>query len=737
MEGGGKMPKLRDITTTEFPEVLKPLRFHGAFDRNGPYLLSGRDYVGDCPFCGKHRSLVANGDTGQWVCHSKPEECGRTGNASTFLASFAIECHKSTSEQAWTKLSRYRKGVPVSAFRRWEVGYDAAMGRYIVPVKNAGGHIADLRVYNPRTKKKMGTAGQPAGCFNLNVAANCQSFKDTTLYIAEGEWDAMALDWLLRRVDPDFDFVVVGVPGARTVKTEWIDIFKRFGRVVVMGDNDGDGDAMSEKVWSKLTADGFKGELRFLNWPETAPDKHDLTDQIAAGIDEGVNARRIWKSIVKLISSEHRRMPFKGQETAEVAKGRKRTTTDRPEENPTFAETVAEYQKHLEITTHHNLALQFCFSVYLATQWDGDPLWGFVCGVPGSGKTELLCSMDGAPEAIYYSSLQAKALVSGFKFDPDPSLIPEMIGRCSIFKDFTELLSGNQLALEDTYAVLRGWYDGHVKRKFGNGVEREYFGRGNMLAGVTNVIHGQNDSSLGERFIKFQLPKPKTSVARKIVMSAMLNTAQEEKKNNDIKKAATAFLNRTVPKSVPAEVIPEDFMERIYALSNLVSLMRAKVEYNGFGFDRELSHTPEAELPTRLGKQLVKMAMANAIVLDKPKVDEESFRLVERVAFNTAHGFHLDIVEALMRMNGGRNTETEDIAENHRMPVTTLRRRLEDLCLLGIVNKQLFRTGKSGRPTARYSVAPSVRRTWNNAQVKDSHIEEAEAARVKTIDDQD
>ncbi len=711
----------KQSSNDDFPEALKPFRFHGVFTRTGPYLRSGRDWIGECPFCGKRKSFAVNRDNGQWSCHSKPQDCGRSGNIPTFLHQFAEDTHKHTRPALWTELSRLRKKIPVEAFKQWGVGWDYKLKRWVVPVRAKDGGIVDLRVYSPKTGKKMGTAGRSAGCWNLAGAAEVAG-PDVVLFICEGEWDGMALHWLLDQLGLDYKWAVIALPGARTVKDEWISVVKKFGRVVTMGDNDGDGDAMAEKIWSKLMANGFRGKLQFLNWPDTLPEGHDVTDQIGAGLAVKLLKRRVWKSLQRLIDNEHRRQPFKGEDNITAAKGGRRAVeVERPATNPSFMDTVKVYEKHLKMTNHHIMALQYCYSIYLSTQWDDDPLWGFLVGVPGSGKTELLVSMDGSPEAIYYSSLQSKGLVSGFQCDPDPSLIPEMIGRCSIFKDFTELLKGNEDLRNETFDVLRGWYDGHVKRKFGNGVEREYVGRGNVIGGVTNVIHSQNDSTLGERFIKFQMPKPKKKVADEIVMRAILNTAQEEKKNEELRAAANAFLNRKVPHLVPGEVIPMKFLLRIRALANLVSFMRAKVDWSGYGYDKELAHRPEAELPTRLGKQLTKLCMANMVVMDKKKADEDVFRLVERVAFNTAHGFHLDIVQAAMEQDG-KNLMVDDLVEGARMPKETLKHRLDDLYTLNLINKTAMRSGVAGRPHTRYTLVRSIRDLWREADVKEDHV---------------
>jgi hypothetical protein len=324
---------------------------------------------------------------------------------------------------------------------------------------------------------------------------------------------------------------------------------------------------------------------------------------------------------------------------------------------------------------------------------------------------------------MYFSSMKGEQLISGFKMDPDPSMIPSMIGRCTIFKDWTELLKGNQFQLNETNGRLRGWFDGLVDRTFGNGVKREYVGRGNLIACVTNAIHGVSDATVGERFLKFQMPKPPRREADDLVMKSMLNVLKDDEKNEKLRAAALAFLNRDMPTLDPLEVCGRDYLQRILALANLVALLRAEVEYKGFGFDKEVSHRPEAELPTRIGQQLTKLAMANTVVHGRKKTNEHAFRLVERVAFNTAYGFNLDIIQALMTA-GGRKVLTDDVVELTRIPGNTITNRLKDLVIRGVLNTTIRRSRGVGRRAAVYTVVPSVRRLWEQADVKGYHSKE-------------
>ncbi len=206
-------------------------------------------------------------------------------------------------------------------------------------------------------------------------------------------------------------------------------------------------------------------------------------------------------------------------------------------------------------------------------------------------------------------------------------------------------------------------------------------------------------------------------------------TTKEEEKNDDIKGAALAFLNRDMPKLDPAVVIPGTHLQRILALANLIAVLRAEVEYKGYGFDKEVSHRPEAELPTRLGQQLTKLAMANMVVMGKRLVDDDVFHLVERVAFNTAYGFNLDIIHALMGL-GGQGIFLDDAVEVTRIPHNTITKRLEDLVVMGVAKRVKLKINRgAGRAAMTYSVVPSVRQLWKQAKVKGQHSLESAANR--------
>lgn len=70
--------------------------------------------------------------------------------------------------------------------------------------------------------------------------------------------------------------------------------------------------------------------------------------------------------------------------------------------------------------------LEVTFGTVMAHRVDGDPVWLFVIGPPGDGKTEVLRSTSKDPTVYMLSSLKLASLISGFQNDngPEPSLLP-------------------------------------------------------------------------------------------------------------------------------------------------------------------------------------------------------------------------------------------------------------------------------------------------------------------------
>jgi hypothetical protein len=199
---------------------------------------------------------------------------------------------------------------------------------------------------------------------------------------------------------------------------------------------------------------------------------------------------------------------------------------------------------------------------------------------------------------------------------------------------------------------------------------------------MTPAIHAENQSSTGERFLKFEMHENTQSKEDKLdsALAQMHHEAVILAKLGDI---VAQFLSREVTAEKMIKIPPEH-AERLKAMAKLIALLRAQVERNS-GYERELRYRPEPEVPTRVLKQLAKLGQMICWVWGLDTMTDRVMKLLLKVTLNTCTGYHIDIVRTLIR-TGNKGMTTRDLITksniNHR---ATLANRMMDLQQLGIV----------------------------------------------------
>lgn len=704
------------IDYKDLPLKCKPFANHGVSFSG----KSGESHLaGECPFCGKEEHFFVSQKTGQYKCHV----CGEAGNTVTFLTAIAVLNHEETDREAWRALARDR-GLPVAAFKSWGLGWDGE--QWTLPCRSPNGMCHDLRRWFPGRSGLRSTSGCKVQLFGLDRLR--KSKPNVSVWLCEGEWDAIALAWLLKRNGRKD--AVMAVPGANTFKEEWAEEFD--GRdVYLVYDADEAGDKGSLKAASLLKRRGRTRSLHFLSWPMDAPKGWDCRDWIAHGWAEHrheLNA--VLAQLEALLTTEHRLGP-NARDAAGLPEDDEAGDwgeDTRPEKPVRWADMLATFEAHLDMDEDMKWALTLCCATVVSIALPKDPLWFYLIAPPGGGKTTVLNTFRGSQRCVFRSSLTPASLVSGFRAGHDPSLIPKLSGKTGVFKDGTELLAlhpGEKAAID---SIFRGAYDGDVDKSYGNAVERHYRGiHFTMLIGMTPAVHADSQSALGERFLKFQMQQDIENRREDLLWAAFRSIGKEARADAALQEIVAGFLWRELdPDHLPH--CPRPYMERIMALAQLVGILRASVSREQFG-DRRILYKPHPEIGTRLVKQLGKLAYSVAHVWEKKAVDDEVWRLVERVAFDTAIGFHLDIVQAIMH-RGGKAT-TAELAEETSLPASTLIPKLDDLRMLRVLKKQdkLRALQGRGRPPREHELSPKIVELWKRACVVDDHTKRA--ARVR------
>jgi len=337
--------------------------------------------------------------------------------------------------------------------------------------------------------------------------------------------------------------------------------------------------------------------------------------------------------------------------------------------------------------------------VILATALDraipGDPIWTFVIGPPGATKTELIRALSG-PDIYTTSSITAHTLITGLRDEAAQDLLPRLDGKILVIKDFTTTLE-NEDELGQILADLRECYDGYLEKNYGSGVgKKSYHASFGLIAGVTPVIDAYSivHGLLGERFIKIRMrTDPKKSTER-----AMQNVGKEEEMRKEIRLAVRALLDEAKKRLDGVKIgIPAEIETKLLDLAIFTATARS-------GVHRDRQHImtvlPEAEVGTRLVKQLKKLMIALAVVRGKSEVGLKEFYTILRVATDSIPKKRLKVLEAFL--DGSENADGiflgRQISQVVRAPTTTVTETLEDLWALGL----LSRFGEEDRVTGAF-----------------------------------
>ena len=606
--------------------------------------MSGKQILCVCPFCSKNKFYI---DPERTVFDCKA--CGTTGNSVSFIDHMFRKVYQPAltgddlSEIVKTR-TKDGKHLPQEAYE-----LDQFLGKnddlFTWVVRKPNGQPLGLRTWNPKPDKKgkKHAVRQLAGC-ELGILGADQlldkRYIDEPIYITEGEWDRIAMVWLLYYTEEPG--IVVSVPGAGNFKKDWADWFA--GRDVVgLYDNDIAGRAGTVKAHKFLT--GVAKSLKFIHWDETKPDGYDIDDLAKDKVEKPENA-------IAYINAKLQKVPTGEPENA--SHGILSEDTDREKEQMSL-EAISVDELHTVFKKWLKLDNCDLLDVAMACVWSinlpGNPLWMFVVAPPSGSKSETIMPLSEYWKVHAISSVTSKALVSGFpiKSGADPSLFASLEGKKAVIavKDLTPLLQGNEQERDETFGILRDAYDGSLTKVFGNGEKRIYKDlHFTILAGVTPAIDSMSNTSMGERFLKFRADRDtdrEDDLDRAI--RAIENCGTEVEMRTELRMAAVKSLVREYDYSkVPQP--DETFTSFTAKLAYVCANIRA-VAPTDRGSDIQ-SVSPMSEAPPRLAIQFTKLAQSLAIHYGDTDLNSERIlRLMRRVAAHTPNTIPTKVIQCL------------------------------------------------------------------------------------------
>ncbi len=648
--------------------------------------------IGNCPWCRDRsgsskrgmRTFFIRADGEVWDCKT----CGRRGNLSVFFLHMFRHNASYAPIKILNGLSVDRGGLEVRTFRSWGVGWNGSRYTYPAWIASERDRVeilapSDIRLYRT-SKRPVSSVGGHAGLIMPVRKGEAEFRNSKRIYVCEGEWDGMAWWEALRSQGIEDD--VVAVPGATIFPQKTLGLFKN-KEVVFLYDNDEAGQLGCERAWTKLQ--GIASSMKRIKWKEGLSNGWDVRDAYTK--DCGLNGGALYEYVTELLVDEGFSKKNEDGSLASVSSpGGTSSNVINPEgKGLSSEETLTRYRKWLKLDQPE--ILDIVFGAAFANRMELPPLWIFLVGQSGSGKSEVLMSLSNAPLINDTSSITDKTLISGMDFGKqDPSLIPKLIGKTWVVKDFTTILDLRQEARDAIFSILRDAYDGKVERGFGNGVRsRRYVGKFGIIAGTTGKIDSvaNKNAALGERFLRWRIKSGGTVLSgTEIIMKSLKNLHHDVCMKQELLMIAKEVLDRPITRD-QYPTLPSWFNNRLVELAQWVSNMRGVIERDrwGAGHDVMLSK-PIIELGTRIANQLAILAMGIGVYHGKKEVDEEIYSIIVNVARDTCPDRMESVVRAFYVLRG--EATVAEISKETHFNHGTVKAVIDDLMILKAVNSK-------------------------------------------------
>ena len=300
----------------------------------------------------------------------------------------------------------------------------------------------------------------------------------------------------------------------------------------------------------------------------------------------------------------------------------------------------------------------------------------------GSGKTEMLSSLEGITETCPIDTVSPKTFLSGYERGDkgQTSLLKRLGNPIFTIEDFGTVLSTRLHDQREIMGQLRKIYDGKYSKDVGSEKESIVWrGKVTLLAACTTAIDanqgGMTSQELGERFIDYRY---NISDHLAVTEAALRQNGTEAETRSKRMSVVNSFIKgynmqMTFPQK-PGPKLHKGVLDRLPALANFAALCRSAVPRDPY--THEISRQPQREIGTRLVKQLSRLG--ESLLLVNKEIDV--WPILYKVAMDCMPPLRWKALQAL-----STPCKTNKVLEALRLPRISTLRVLQDLQALEIV----------------------------------------------------
>lgn len=742
------------------PNPLEALEFHGVqLDTT----RGGGQAVGDCPFCGRGGHFYASPTTGQWDC----KLCSASGNGASFLQQLWKVSDEATRAEDYGELATDRGLLHPETLIHWGVAKSVIDGEWLVPGYNPQGKICQLYRYTLPTYQStkralLAVTGLSHGMFGVPLFDKNKAW----VKICEGLWDSMCL-WEtmgLTKIGRDgfsleetgsqassllSDCNVIGVPSCNTFSDKWCELMAGKGTELLY---DNDHHRVHPKTGARIEPAaklGMKRTVGLLSRAEQPPLQisylrwgQGSVDSVGCGeydpsLPHGTDVRDVLRQGPTVSDRIH----FLGSLLSKIESvpnewlvgGSAGGSKDgKPElscmDCSSWADLVNHWRKAAEWTEGLDTTMSVLLAAILSTGSSGtDQLWIKVVSPPSSGKS-MLCEAISVNRKHVRPLSTMRGFFSGYKQgdgSENQSEILKLKGMTLVTKDGDSMVTGPNWP--QVMGQARDLYDKTARVSYlnGMGVDCEGINLTWILCGTNENMKQVDVGELGARFLSCHIideidEELEDTINWRAACQARRDTAQRSNCDSSTQlseEMVTAYrstggyieyIHSNAARLLEQVEMSDEMAKRVIALAKFVSFLRARPS-------KKQDEATSREMSTRLVKQMVRLAVCLACVLNRGSVDSEVLERVRKVALDTCQGRTLAILEHLHRA-GARGLSAGALAVMCGQTEEKKQSMLRFLKQIGVVESFHERTVSGISTTTRWRPTDRLNRLYSEVK---------------------